>query len=207
MIDPSVTTILSACLFMILISRDRGLGWSLAMTFGCAVLLQFAPVFFAAVLGIVFMIGLAVASFREYEDNSMPLDLPVMFRKHQSSSPSDPRHQVPEVDVNGSVIGYRYFNVASEDGTLFSIGVGMTGDKVNPITGVHRGWYKDNWNVSDRVPTLKNDSGIYAAKTPDSPLLDGYGGVLAKVELSGRVIEGEYGYRAQFCRVIEILED
>jgi hypothetical protein len=115
---------------------------------------------------------------------------------------NDPRHKVPERDANGSFIGYRYF-IKSPDGTLEAMSKGRIGH--NPITGRKRGSYAGGWNIADRVPTLKNTSGIYAAKTWDSPILDDYkeGAVLAKVELSGKVIEADRGYRAQYCRIIE----
>ena len=57
---------------------------------------------------------------------------------------------------------------------------------------------------------MKNRNGIYAAKTPDSPVLEEFnnsGNVLCQVELGGKYIEGEMGYRAQHCRVIKILKE
>ena len=73
--------------------------------------------------------------------------------------------------------------------------------------GVDGGTYPGGFKRSDRVPTLKNTNGIYAAKTPDSPILQDYssGNVLAQVKLSGRIVEGELGYRAQYCEVVKIL--
>lgn len=120
---------------------------------------------------------------------------------------NDRRHKIPEVDRRGTVIAYRYFQMSSK-GVLHSVGAGMVGK--NPITKRERGSYKGGWNTSDRIPTLKNTHGIYAAKTWDSPILKDYQGdntVLAKVELSGRIVEGEYGYRAQHCRIVETYGD
>jgi hypothetical protein len=119
---------------------------------------------------------------------------------------ADHSHKIPEFDHSGAVIAYRYFDV--EDGELHSVGYGATGH--NPVTKRSKGSYAGGWNIADRVPTLNNTHGIYAAKTPNSPILDDYnilGSVLAKVELSGRVVEGEYGYRAQYCRVLEVYGD
>jgi hypothetical protein len=108
------------------------------------------------------------------------------------------RHTQAELDENGSVIAYRYFDL--DKGVLKSVGMGAY---------VAPEGYKDGYLASDRVPTLKNTNGIYAAKTPDSPILEPYhfyGMVKAKVQLSGRIVEGELGYRGQFCKVLEILE-
>lgn len=112
-----------------------------------------------------------------------------------------------EYGANGAIIAYRYFELL-EDGTLASVGKGAT-RPTNPITNRPAWSYRGGWNISDRVPTLNNTSGIYAAKHARSHILETYakeGTVLAKVELSGRIIEAEYGYRAQRCRVLEILE-
>lgn len=102
----------------------------------------------------------------------------------------------------GSIVAYRYFLVDG-DGNFRSVNV----------EGYKRGhvWTRDNpFQVSDRVPTAKNKSGFYAAKKPLSPILSEYKGkdgfVLTKVELSGRVVETEYGFRAQNCRILEFLE-
>jgi hypothetical protein len=129
--------------------------------------------------------------------------------EHWRASPTyqqiNPRpHSVPEIERDGRIIAYRYFWVM--DGEYYSVGAGIVGD--NPITRRNRGHYLNGYNISDRVPTLNNESGIYAAKTPNSPILQDYKDddhVLARVELSGRVIEGEYGYRAQRCRILEVL--
>jgi hypothetical protein len=118
-----------------------------------------------------------------------------------------PKTQQVETGPDGEVIGDRYFEKIN--GKYYSVGAGLAGGK-NPITGRDRGDYAGGWNIADRVPTLKNKSGIYAAKTINSHILDPYnheGAVLAKVELSGRVVEGDYGYRAQYCRILETYEE
>lgn len=121
---------------------------------------------------------------------------------------TDPRADEPEISRDGSYIGYRYFTKFESDGSLHSVGKGAVVGW-NPITGRHSHDYSGGWNISNRVPTLKNESGIYAAKKQDSHILAPWAHgdhVLAKVELSGRVIEGEYGYRAQYCRILEVYE-
>lgn len=116
------------------------------------------------------------------------------------------RSKQVEYGPHGSVIAYRYFECLP-DGELYSVGKGVARPN-NPITRRPAGSYRGGWNISDRVPTIKNTAGIYAAKQPYG-VLDDYrhpGLVLAKVELSGRIVEHEYGYRAQRCNVLEILE-
>lgn len=116
---------------------------------------------------------------------------------------SSDRHQKRETNADGAIIAYRKV-VKTDHGDFFSVSYGAKGH--NSVTGLPRGWYQDGWNTSDRIPTVKNTSGIYAVKTSDNPELENYPGVLVKVELSGRVIESETGYRAQHCRVVEVLE-
>jgi hypothetical protein len=139
--------------------------------------------------------------------------LPTMFRDgasliddwKQTYPITNPRSNEPEISKEtGSIIAYRYFDYV--DGEYWSMSSGIVGQ--NPITNRPRGNYQGGWNISDRVPTLNNKSGIYAAKKKNSPILRDYAaaGTLAKVELSGRVIEGEYGYRAQYCRILEVYE-
>lgn len=117
-------------------------------------------------------------------------------------------HTKMETDKEGDVIAYRYFHV-TPNGVLHSVSTGAMGK--NPITNRRRGSYAGGYNISDRVPTFKNTSGIYAAKTKHSPALLPYQNmsdvVLAQVKLSGRIIEAEYGYRAQYCEIIKVYEE
>lgn len=111
----------------------------------------------------------------------------------------DPRHTVAEYAPDGSIIGYRYFSFAP-DGTPMSV----TETGIQADGGKYHGGYK----IADRIPTMKNTHGIYAAKTPDSPILKKYkySGRLARVKLTGRVVEEKYGYRGSICEEIEFLE-
>ena len=160
------------------------------------ILLQYVPIIMCGSLILLIGLWMMWGQLTDYGNYGNTL--------HQQYNPSlyddQERHKVSEIDVSGIVIAYRYFD-RLPDGTLTSIGKGLT---------VDGGTYPGGFKRSDRVPTLRNTNGIYAAKTPDSPILDdfrGYGDVLAKVKLSGRIIEGEYGYRAQYCEVIKILEE
>lgn len=115
----------------------------------------------------------------------------------------DERHTRVEYDEDGCIIGYRYFSVVPDDNggyVLASIGYGAGVDG-----GTYPGWTKR----SDRVPTIWNKSGIYAAKTPDSPILEQYredGYIKARVRLYGKVVETEYGYRAQYCDILNVMD-
>lgn len=172
-----------------------------------------------AALGVYFVIRLFSFAAREIEDMSsftsgmnasMRFEINGRFGKKV------------ELDAKtGEIIAYRYFYVDKRTAIPYSIN---SIKPHNPITERPRGSFAGGWNISDRVPTWKNQSGIYAAKTPHSHVLDGYrltkaemeAGLdtthtefnmfLAKVSLSGRVLEGKYGYRAQICNIIEFLE-
>jgi len=112
------------------------------------------------------------------------------------------RHRIAEHDASGAVIAYRWF-MEDLDGSFRS----MTS------FGRSRGarWDRENLiQTSDRVPTAKNTHGFYAAKTPDSPILKPFrfpGAVKARVQLSGRVVESEYGFKGQHCLLLEIVEE
>lgn len=153
---------------------------------------------------ILSLIGSAASSASSFLDQVMDIGdtQREVDRRQRSMHGAEP----VEMNRDGSIIAYRVFEMV--DGVPWSVGNGIVGD--NPITGRERGSYLGGWNISDRVPTLNNTSGIYAAKRPESAILDVYrdpGTVLAKVELSGRVVEGERGYRAQYCRILNVIKE
>lgn len=100
-----------------------------------------------------------------------------------------------ERDEQGAIIGYKWLAHAEGGGPLIS-----------PL--YHTRWENDELSAT-RPPTDDNTDGIYAAKTPDSPILTGYRqwGVLVRLLLSGIVIEYNYGYRAQHAQIMEILNE
>lgn len=114
-----------------------------------------------------------------------------------------------ECEDEGTVTAYRYLDVMRDKGTVeFSSGT-MGIIRKNHILNRSAASWRGAMNVADRIPTMKNKSGIYAAKTPDSPILRAYrepDTVLVKLRLSGRIIEADYGYRAQKAEIVEILE-
>lgn len=59
---------------------------------------------------------------------------------------------------------------------------------------------------SPYAPNENNTSGIYCAKTPNSPILTNYkkaGYALVRLILSGTVVEGNYGYRAEHAQILD----
>lgn len=73
------------------------------------------------------------------------------------------------------------------------------------------GKWVDGFLEADRIPADDNTNGIYAAKWPDSPELSSLKlnphTVLVKLALSGRVIECEFGFRAQYADIIEVVKE
>lgn len=121
------------------------------------------------------------------------------------------RHKEVEWDCGdeGSVIGYRYLYVKRDKATVEFTSGAMGTLKENPVLKRNRGSWRGAFNISDRIPTMTNKSGIYAAKTPDSPVLSQYrepDTILVKLRLSGRIVEAEYGYRAHRADILEIIE-
>ena len=70
--------------------------------------------------------------------------------------------------------------------------------------------WKDNSIDADEIPTDDNTNGIYASKKPNASNLHSYKpekrSTLVKLLLSGKVIEHEYGYRAEHADIVEILK-
>lgn len=109
-----------------------------------------------------------------------------------------------ECEDDGTVIGYKWLHWTGHEfmsGSIMSSGH-------NKVLNRRSDSWRGAMNFSDRVPTMQNTSGIYAAKTADSPILDEYqqpDTALVKLRLSGRIIEADYGYRAQKAEIVEIV--
>jgi len=58
---------------------------------------------------------------------------------------------------------------------------------------------------ADVLPTRENESGIYCVKSRKSQVLSGYKGRMVKIVLSGQIVEGETGFRAQHAQIVEVL--
>jgi hypothetical protein len=161
-------------------------GWKKALLYSSlfASVLYLAPMFICA--GIFF--PMAVMAMKD-----------TLLAEEKGFTGIEKRHTVTEYAPDGTIVAYRYFDML-EGNVLASVGKGRL---------VDGGTYPGGYKRSDRVPTMKNTNGIYAAKTPDSPILEQYKGrgrVLGEVRLSGRVIEGKYGFRAHECQAFRIIK-
>lgn len=97
-------------------------------------------------------------------------------------------------DKNGYIVAYRYYRIDDKN-NLYS----MTSEHH------HAGGYLQ----ADQKPTLGNTNGIYAAKRPNSSILNEYaqpGTALVEVRLWGEYVEGTKGYRAEHCQAQRILK-
>lgn len=64
--------------------------------------------------------------------------------------------------------------------------------------------------TSDQIPAKANTNGIYAMKSPFATELEAYirpGTILVMLGLSGTVIEGEEGFRAEHATILQILDE
>lgn len=100
-----------------------------------------------------------------------------------------------------------------ETGMIFSYRYVFDDGKGPPLsltaTGMSRGgvWH-GGFLQADRMPTLRNKSGIYSCKSPHDPELDYYadsGRRLVKIKNWGKVVEHKRGYRSQYAQIIEWL--
>lgn len=107
------------------------------------------------------------------------------------------RHGNLEV-VPGYVEAWRWFEAAisrNNDGSVASIHPISTGD------GDHV-YEWDGENVAYCPPTLSNNRGFYAYKQPY--ILDHQAALFGRVALYGDIVECEYGYRAEKCRILDV---
>jgi hypothetical protein len=119
-------------------------------------------------------------------------------------------HKRVEYDSAGAIIGYKYLLWDRRRKVFRSWYRGKIGDLVQ----MNAQWI-DNSLEADLIPTEENTNGIYAAKTPDSPILEKYkdmkiGGwkmILVRILLSGEVIEKPFGFRAERADILEVLNE
>lgn len=101
-----------------------------------------------------------------------------------------------EMDEQGTIYAYKYLRL--EDGVFHSL-----------ATVAKDAAWNGNELESDREPTPENSHGIYCLKNRKNHALDIYAGAdrhKVRLALSGTVIEGEYGYRAQHAQIVEVLK-
>lgn len=107
------------------------------------------------------------------------------------------RHGNLEI-VPGYIEAWRWFEATishNDDGSVASIHPISTGD------GDHV-YEWDGENVADCPPTLSNNRGFYAYKQPY--ILDHQAALFGRVALYGDIVECEYGYRAEKCRILDV---
>ena len=178
------------------------------MLFLCAILFTFIWMFTHNAIDsflISLLIGLTLYLFPMYSCLAICVGLAALVLYGSLNSWNYPRAEestsAPAETLytkDGRIIAYRYV-IKDEKGYMSVTQAGLSRNG---------GTWDDGYLESDRVPTMKNSSGIYAAKSPHSSALSefhGQGYTLVKVELSGRVIESTDGYRAQCCQVLEEL--
>jgi len=119
--------------------------------------------------------------------------------KVRTAPPAQRGYGEPEYMVDGTLVGYRYFDRDLE-GNLSSIGMG---------NWMGKGDWGGGKATAHQLPTEENRAGLWAAYTPDSPFLDDYNDhdVKAAVGFKGQVVFGEKGFRAEEGEVIQILEE
>jgi len=102
-----------------------------------------------------------------------------------------------ETGEDGAPIGYKWLR-KDREGTLHS-----------PFAYSHPVWIGGQL-TADRAPTMKNTSGIYAAKNVRDPNLRAYrrpGLILVQIRLSGTVVEHDRGFRAEIADVLAVMEE
>ena len=110
-------------------------------------------------------------------------------------------HNKVETDNAGNIIAYKYlvWDETNEPAMFRSFS----------IYARNTDWV-DNSMTADAIPSEDNTNGIYAAKTPNSPILNQYakfaGVKLVRLLLSGVVLEFDYGYRAEQADIIDAME-
>jgi len=101
-----------------------------------------------------------------------------------------------EMDEQGTLYGYKYLRL-DEDGLYHS-----------PATVAKNAAWENLELTADREPTAKNTHGIYCTKSRKSPALGGFAKQdchMVKLILSGTIVEGETGFRAQHAQIVEVL--
>lgn len=103
--------------------------------------------------------------------------------------------------MNGAIVGYK---------VLFKRGDSLY-SPCSQYDCTRVGKWVDGFLEADEIPADDNTNGIYAAKWPDSSELSALKlnphTVLVKLALSGHVIECEFGFRAQYADILEIVKE
>lgn len=117
------------------------------------------------------------------------------------------RYFQPERDEQGTLYGYKVLKVCPK----------CSGDAchlVSPIYWSEGQWETDGTLQADKIPTETNGNGIYFLKRFDDEELERYAmsycrkhPVLVRCALSGVVIEGETGFRAEFAQIVGVFEN
>lgn len=97
---------------------------------------------------------------------------------------------------SGNIIAYKYLKKRK---------------KKDGFKSYHNNEIWDNNSIdADEIPSDINTNGIYTSKKPNASNLNSYKpekrSTLVKLLLSGKVIEHEYGYRAEHADIVEILK-
>jgi len=103
-----------------------------------------------------------------------------------------------EQDEQGTLYGYKYLRLSADDGRLHS------------PANVSKNAAWENLELSaDREPTAENTHGIYCMKSRKSPQLNAFAQrdcYMVRLALSGTIVEGETGFRAQHAQIVEVLQ-
>ncbi len=130
-------------------------------------------------------------------------------------------------DLIEPIAGYRAWRCTANERAIQLFPLTLTPDDLgeeNPWEGAWSGWVRASCRTSEEASHLAPDEGcscgFYAMKTPDAVAwfatmghdrtdadrTDGsIGVVLGRVELAGKVIEHETGYRAERARIAEFI--
>jgi hypothetical protein len=95
-----------------------------------------------------------------------------------------------EYDDDGAIISYRYVYDLQDGGSPLSV----------TANGLSRGGkWEGGFLQADRIPTMKNKSGVYSCKKPNDPELEFYaapGRRKVKIKNWGKVVEHKRGYHS-----------
>jgi hypothetical protein len=129
-------------------------------------------------------------------------------------------------DLIEPIVGYRAWRFTASERAVQLFAVTLIADDLgdeNPWEGAWSGWVRASCPADEGTPLAPDEGcscGFYAMKTPDAvacftatshvrPYADDTdvtnGVVFGRVELAGKVIEHETGYRAERARIAELI--
>lgn len=134
--------------------------------------------------------------------NKMVKSNPVIFKSNYQNYFPVQEYFQPEQDEQGTLYGYKVLKVCPK----------CYCHLVSPIYWSEGQWKTNGTLQADKVPTETNGNGIYFMKRFDDPELEKYvtfydANVLVRCALSGVVIEGETGFRAEFATIVGVFEN